>query len=105
MYAFGSETGRVRTYLEEQLGTRFHGRIRPLYPDFVDRVRRMLRRIVGLSVEAGGRLAHEQVEQIVEEEWPSEHRADHPHVDLYRPRPRQWSHMLAPNFDAHNLRP
>lgn len=104
MYALGADTCRVRMYLEEQLGARFRGRIRPLYPDFIDRVRRMLRRVVALSVESGTRLAANQLEQILQEEWPVEHRADHPHIELYRPRARHWARMLAQALDIQALR-
>jgi DNA helicase II / ATP-dependent DNA helicase PcrA len=100
MYALAPDTCRVRMYLEEQLGVRFRGRVSPLYRDFIRRVRRMLRRVVTLSVESGARLADNQLDQIFQEEWPAEERADHPHVELYRPRARQWAQMLAQSLDA-----
>jgi DNA helicase II / ATP-dependent DNA helicase PcrA len=103
MYALGSKTCRVRTYVEEQLGARFRGRLRPLYPEFIDRTRRMLRRVVLRTVESKHRLSEGQINQIVDEEWPAEHRKDHPHVDLYRPRARDWAQALGRTIDVHRL--
>lgn len=104
MYALGSKTCRVRTYVEEQLGARFRGRLRPMYPEFVDRTRRMLRRVVVQTVESGHRLSEDQVNQIVDQEWPAEHRKDHPHIELYRPRARDWAQALGRTIDVHRLR-
>jgi hypothetical protein len=81
--------------LEEQLGARFNGRYRPLYPDFVSRVRRMLGRVVEQTLQAGRNLSESEVNQIFEAEWPVDKYKDHPHVQLYRPRAERWTKALA----------
>jgi hypothetical protein len=63
----------------------------------------MLRRVVVQTVECGQRLSENQVNQIVDEEWPVEHRRDHPHIDLYRPRARDWAQALGRTIDVHRL--
>jgi ATP-dependent DNA helicase UvrD/PcrA len=98
-YSLDPRTCRVRTYLEEHLGTRFRGRMRPLYPEFMLRIRRTLRRIVERAVEAGRPLTGAEAIQIAEEEWPADHYSDHAHLSLYRPRTLRWAALFAESFN------
>ncbi len=95
MYSLGSKTCMVKMYLQEQLDARFRSRLRPLYPEFTKRVRAMLARVVRLTLENGETPSEIDVAQIVEEEWPEDLLADHPHISLYRPRAYSWSQKLA----------
>lgn len=98
-YSLDSRTCRVRTYLEEHLGTRFRGRVRPLYPEFMLRIRRTLRRIIQRGIQEGQALTELEAIQIAEEEWPGDHYKDHAHVSLYRPRALRWAALFARSFD------
>jgi superfamily I DNA/RNA helicase len=101
MYSLDPDTCRIRTYLEEHLGARFRGRTRPLYPEFIRRVRKMLRRILQLALQEGRVVTQAEATQIFEEEWtPVEPgKRPHPHLALYRPRALQWACTLAGGFD------
>jgi superfamily I DNA/RNA helicase len=94
LYSLGSKTCMVKIYLQEQLGARFRSRLRPLYPEFTRRVRSMLERIVQSNLE-NGEVPPEVVAKIVDEEWPVELLAEHPHVALYRPRALRWTQRFA----------
>ncbi len=94
LYSLGSRTCRIRFYLEETLNARFRGRERPLYPEFVNRVRRLLRKVIELSI-GGKDVSLPQIDQLLEAEWPAELYKDHPHVSLYRPRARRWALRMA----------
>jgi DNA helicase-2/ATP-dependent DNA helicase PcrA len=99
MYSLDSDKCRVRTYLQEELGARFSGRFRPLYPEFVQRVRGMLRRVIELAIKNGRKVSGSEAGQIAEEEWPADRQNDHPHLSLYRPRALRWARALAQTFD------
>jgi hypothetical protein len=94
LYSLGSDTCMVKTYLEEQLHARFRTRLRPLYPEFTKRARLMLSRVVQLA-SSSGQVTQTDVVRIVEEEWPAELLADHPHISLYRPRAHRWTLRFA----------
>ncbi len=98
-YSLDPKTCGIRTYLEEHLSARFSGRIRPLYPEFIQRVRKTLRRIVTSALERGRRLNESEAELIAGQEWPADQRRDHPHFLLYRPRLIRWARALAREFD------
>lgn len=98
-FSLDSKTCGVRTYLEEQLGARFGGRIRPLYPEFIKRVRNALRSIIASAIETGRPLADSDADRIAEREWPANEKRDHPHYGLYRPRLFRWARALAEEFD------
>lgn len=102
-YSLDPRTCRVRTYLEEHLGTRFRGRVRPLYPEFMLRIRRTLRRIIERGIQEGRPLTELEAIHIAEEEWPKEHYKDHAHVSLYRPRALQWAALFVRSFDPRLL--
>jgi hypothetical protein len=89
----------VRTYLQEELDARFRGRFRPLYPEFVQRVRGMLRRVIELAIKNGRKVSGSDAGQIAEEEWPADRQNGHPHFSLYRPRALRWARALAQTFD------
>jgi len=99
LYSLSSKTCRVQMYLQEHLGARFRGRVRPLYPEFVSRVRKMLDRVIRSALQAGRPVSPSEAEQIANEEWPSDVQNDHPHVALYRPRATRWTLLLATKFD------
>jgi len=91
-------------YLEEQLGARFRGRLRPLYPEFIKRVRRMLSRVMRLTLQNRRGLSESEAGQIAEEEWPADLYVEHPHIALYRPRARKWMQMFAQTLTLNAVR-
>jgi hypothetical protein len=93
MYALSSDTCKIRVYLEDVARARFRGREAALYPLFTGRVRRMLRRAFDLALR--GVVSDGDVGTIVDEEWPADLFADHPHLALYRPRAERWTRRLA----------
>jgi hypothetical protein len=99
LYSLGSRTCRIKVYLEETLSARFRGRERPLYPEFVSRVRRMLRRVIELSIR-GKEVSVGDVDQLLEAEWPAELYKRHPHVTLYRPMAQRWTVRMAEALKA-----
>lgn len=103
MYSLGSHTCRIRTYLEEHLGARFRGRLRPLYPEFMHLVREILRAVIELAVRSGRKVSDAETVSIVEEKWPRERHKDHPHLSLYRPRVLRWARALAQQFNPTNF--
>jgi len=99
LYSLGSRTCRIKVYLEETLSARFRGRERPLYPEFVSRLRRMLRKVIELSIR-GTEVGAAEVDQLLEAEWPAELYKGHPHVSVYRPRARRWAVRMAETLKA-----
>jgi DNA helicase-2/ATP-dependent DNA helicase PcrA len=97
-YSLGKDTCRVRTYLEDQLGARFRGRERSLYPEFIQIVRRTLRRIVECAIESGKSVSEAEAIRIAEEEWPADRQKDHAHLAIYRPRVLRWARMFTRIF-------
>lgn len=95
LYSLGADTCMVKTYLQEHLGARFRSRLRPMYPQFMKRVRLMLSRVMQSTLESGEPVSEPAVKKIIEEEWPAELDADHPHVHLYRPRAERWAKQLS----------
>jgi DNA helicase-2/ATP-dependent DNA helicase PcrA len=103
LYSLSSNTCQVKTYLEDQLGARFRGRNVPLYPEFIARIRKMLRRVVSQTLSGRTALSDVEISQIFEEEWPEDKYSDHPHTPLYRPRARMWAKCLADIFGNRHL--
>lgn len=99
-FSLAKDSCQIRTYLETQLGVDLKTRIRPLYPLFIHRVRRMLTRVIKRSIKRGATLSRTQVLRIVEEEWPSDQFAKHPHTKLYRSLAFRWSEAFVANFQA-----
>jgi superfamily I DNA/RNA helicase len=99
MYSLGANTCRVKTYLEEHLEMRFVGRVRPLYPEFISRVRQMSSRVIELAIRSGRSVSESEANQIAEEEWPPDRHKNHPHLSVYRPRAIRWTCLLARTFD------
>lgn len=101
MYSLDPGTCRIRIYLEEHLSTRFLGRTKPLYREFIYRVRKLLRRILQLAIQERHVVTRAEATQIFEEEWPAEEsgKHPHPHLALYRPRALRWACALAAGFD------
>ncbi len=102
-FSLSAQACRLKTYLEDQLGVRFNGRYRPLYPEFTMRVRRMLRRVVEQTLLLGRTLSEPEAEEIVANEWPADKYQDHPHVLLYRPRSERWTKAFARVFKANDF--
>jgi DNA helicase II / ATP-dependent DNA helicase PcrA len=102
-YSLGSNTCHIKTYLEEHLGARFRGRLRPLYPEFMQRVREVLCAVIEFALRNGRKPSDSETVQIVEEKWPPGLQKDHPHLSLYRPRALRWARALAQAFDPTNF--
>ena len=98
MFALGAETCRLRVYVEEHLQIKFYARDRPLYPEFVRRVKTMLGNVVRRHLETGLPVTPAEVDQISDEVWPSDFLSDHAHISIYRPRARRWAQRFAEAF-------
>lgn len=97
-YSLSDSACQLRSYLEDQLGLRFIRRLRPLYPEFMNRVRRMLRRVFEVALLTGRSVSQSDALRIAEEEWPAECYQAHPHIELYRPRAQRWTQAFAQAF-------
>ena len=104
LYSLGADTCMVKTYLQEHLGARFPSRLRPMYPEFMKRVRSILSRVTQATLETGEPLSETAVEKVLAEEWPPELHADHPHVHLYRPRAERWGKRFVRALERGALR-
>jgi len=102
-YSLAEANCELRTYLEEHLHARFRGRIRPLYPEFMQQVRQILRRIVREALQRARPLSETDAQAIAEEEWPIDRQQDHPHFQIYRPRALRWARKFARAFDPRGL--
>jgi len=102
-YSLAEGNCELRTYLEEHLHARFRGRIRPLYPEFMQQVRQILQRIVREALQRGRPLTETDAQAIAEEEWPIDRQKDHPHFPIYRPRALRWARKFARAFDPRGL--
>jgi hypothetical protein len=89
----------VRTYVEEHLAARLRERDLPLYREFVRRERLILREVVRRML-TGRILPIAEVGEVVDELWPAEAFADHPHITIYRPRARRWAERFVEAFAA-----
>jgi DNA helicase-2/ATP-dependent DNA helicase PcrA len=98
-YALAAGTCRVRTYVEDLLGARLRERDIPLYREFIARVRLVLREVVRRML-AGHVLPSAEVGELVDELWPPDAFADHPHLAIYRPRVRRWAEKFVQAFAA-----
>jgi hypothetical protein len=97
-YSLGKKACKLRSYLEEQLGARFRGRERSLYPEFISVVRRTLAQIVARSIATRQRVSEEDAVAVAESEWPADRHKDHPHIRIYRPRLLRWARSFAIAF-------
>jgi len=104
LYSLGAKTCMVQTYLEEQLGARFRGRLRPLYPQFTKRVRSMLSQVMKATLENDEPLSEAALAQIVKEEWSEDLDSDHPHISLYKPRAERWAKQFARALERGSFR-
>lgn len=74
----------ILTYMETILGIRFPEEEVVLYPRFFGIVRKVLRRVAALANESGSQPVSAAVISIVDEEWPIDLYASHPHFAMYR---------------------
>ena len=81
--ALDAQTCAVRTYLEHYLHMRFPVATPPLYPIFIDAVRRAMGRIVQRSHELEGGISPDEAKALFDIGWAAAEVADHPHHDLY----------------------
>jgi DNA helicase II / ATP-dependent DNA helicase PcrA len=98
-FSLSKEACHVKTYLEEQLGARFRGRERSLYPDFIQSVRRTLRKLLESAIASNRKVSESESTRIAVEEWPDDRHVNHAHVRIYRPRLIRWARMFANAFD------
>ena len=73
----------ILTYLESFLEMRFPEEEVAVYPAFFAAVRRTLRRIAQRANETGRQASELEVRAGLDDEWPSERFAEHPHVSMY----------------------
>jgi DNA helicase II / ATP-dependent DNA helicase PcrA len=104
LYSLSADTCMVKTYLQEHLKARFRSRLRPMYPAFTKRMRSILSRVTRDTIETGKTLTAAELEKVFVEEWPAEADADHPHVQLYRPRAERWAKRFAQALEQGALR-
>lgn len=95
LYSLSGRQCGILGYLQDHLGIGFRPVLVPLYPVFVTRLRRALRRVVDQANAAGRPVTPEEAEAIAAEEWPDDKYAEHPHRSLYRPRALRWARELA----------
>lgn len=96
-YELAAEACRVRVYVEDHLGARLPERDLPLYREFIARERVILREVVRRMI-AGHVLPRAEVGELVDEVWPPDAFADHPHIAIYRPRTRRWTERFVEVF-------
>jgi len=96
-YGLAAATCRVRIYVEDQLAARLWERDRPLYREFIRRERLILHEVVRRML-GGHVLPSAEVGDLVDEVWPPEAFADHPHISIYRPRARCWAERFVEAF-------
>ncbi|MGH9884518.1 MAG: 3'-5' exonuclease, partial [bacterium] len=83
-YALTASACPLLTYMETILSIRFPEEEVVLYPRFVAVVRRALRRIATNANETSRHVTAPEVDEILDDEWPSERYNEHPHFALYR---------------------
>lgn len=98
-YELAAATCRVRTYVEDELGARLRERHLPLYREFIVRERSVLREVVRRMI-AGHVPSRADVGELVDELWPPDAFAAHPHIAIYRPRARRWAERFVQAFTA-----
>ena len=81
--ALDAQSCAVRTYMEHYLRMRFPVATQPLYPIFIDAVRRTMGRIVQRSHELEGAVSPEEAKALFDIGWSAAEVVDHPHHDLY----------------------
>jgi len=97
-YSLGKKSCKLRIYLEEQLGARFRGRERSLYPEFISVVRRTLTQIVARAITTRQQVSEGDAVAVAESEWPADRHKDHQHIRIYRPRLLRWARSFANAF-------
>lgn len=85
----------LRTYIDELLGARFPVATRALYPAFFAITRRALRRVVEKTIEREQPITAGEADAILEETWPAEDFAGHPHIKIYRSAARRITREFA----------
>lgn len=98
MYTLSGRRCAILGYLEDFLEIRLRPALLPLYPVFLTRVERAMRRVVDAANGRGAPLAPGDAEAIAAEEWPEDKHRDHPHVGLYRPRALRQVRDLAASY-------
>jgi hypothetical protein len=88
----------LRAYVDEVLGARFPVSTRALYPVFFAIIRRAMRRVVTAMAEHGRPVTSNEADAIVDETWPADDFADHPHVEIYRAAARRMVRGFAAEF-------
>lgn len=98
------KTCTIATYLQDFVGLALPTSERPLYPIFVDVVRRALRAVV-TTVHASGRSMSEgEADAVLDTVWSSDDFADHPHAALYRATARHMTRRFAARYTASNAK-
>jgi DNA helicase II / ATP-dependent DNA helicase PcrA len=90
----------LRTYVEEVLGARFPVTTWALYPAFFAIARRAMRRVVEVTAEHQRPVTTSEADAILEEKWPAEDFADHPHIEIYRSAAKRMVRGFAAEFAA-----
>ncbi len=98
MYTLSGRRCAILGYLEDFLEIRLRPALIPLYPVFLSRVERAMRRVVDEANDRGAPVAPGDAEAIAAEEWPEDKHRDHPHLELYRPRALRQVRSLAATY-------
>jgi DNA helicase-2/ATP-dependent DNA helicase PcrA len=96
--ALDAKACSLRTYVDHVLGARFPVATRPLYPAFFAIARRAMRRVVTATAEHGLPVTTVHADAILDETWPAEDFANHPHVEIYRAAARRMVRGFATEF-------
>ena len=73
----------LETYLEKFLGLSFPEGDRKLYPLVFGVLRRVLRQMADVAMEAGAPMAEADARMLLEKEFPKDRWGDHPHYEWY----------------------
>ena len=73
----------IQTYLNEFLGARFPLHEKPLYPAFIQAVRRAMERVVYESGENGSLIGQSEAAEIFLDEWKANRAGGHQHHRIY----------------------
>jgi len=99
--ALDSQTCAIRTYLEHYLSIRFPVSMQPLYPIFLDAMRRIMGRIVQRAHELEDVVSQGEARAIFDLGWSSAEVVNHPHHDLYRAIGLDYTQGFARAYQPH----
>jgi superfamily I DNA/RNA helicase len=99
--ALDSQTCAIRTYLEHYLNIRFPVSMQPLYPIFLDAVRRTMGRMVQRAHELEDVVPQDEARAMFDIGWSAVEVADHPHHDLYRAIGLEYTQAFARAYQPH----